>query len=265
MTADTVRRADGIRIAAVHARYGDTPVLTDAELTVERGSFIALAGPNGAGKSTLMKLIAGLMKPHSGAITVMGKNISTLSARERARLVAMVPQEPELPPRTAAIDVALMGRNPHLGLLEWEGANDIEIALDALRMTDTQRMANRPVDQLSGGERQRVAIATALAQQAPVLLLDEPTASLDLAYQASIMLLLRALSASGTTIIAAVHDLTLAAQFCDRIALLSGGRFIAVGAPDHVLTQETILTAYDARVTILEHPVTGKPVVVSAE
>ena len=251
-----------VSVSGVWAAYGERSVLSGLDLEVAAGSVVAIAGPNGVGKSTLLKLIAGAILPQRGMVRVDGRDVSRLSARERARLVAVVPQSPELPPGASALDVALMGRNPHLGLLSWESEDDVEIALDAMRLTGAAEFADRPVDRLSGGERQRVAIAMALAQQTPILLLDEPTANLDLAYQPAIMRLMRDLAARGTTIVAAVHDLTLAAQFCDEIVLLSEGRRVAAGAPWDVLTEELIREVYDADALVLEHPKTGRPVVV---
>ena len=251
-----------VSVSGVWAAYGERSVLSGLDLEVAAGSVVAIAGPNGVGKSTLLKLIAGAILPQRGMVRVDGRDVSRLSARERARLVAVVPQSPELPPGASALDVALMGRNPHLGLLSWESEDDVAIALDAMRLTGAAEFADRPVDRLSGGERQRVAISMALAQQTPILLLDEPTANLDLAYQPAIMRLMRDLAARGRTIVAAVHDLTLAAQFCDEIVLLSEGRRVAAGAPWDVLTEELIREVYDADALVMEHPKTGRPVVV---
>ena len=257
---------DGCGISArdVWAAYGERNVLSGVSLDVERGKFVALAGPNGVGKSTLLRLVSGVIKPARGSIEVSGIDVSELSARERARLVAVVPQDPELPNGAPAIEVVLMGRNPHLGLLSWESDSDVQTALDAMRMTYTEELLDRPVDELSGGERQRVAIAIALAQQTPIILLDEPTANLDLAYQPAIMELMRRLVAAGKTILAAVHDLTLAAQFCDEVALMRGGDILTTGAPEETLTEDNIREVYGAEVRIMEHPETGKPVIVNS-
>ena len=254
----------GIRARDVWAAYGERNVLSGVDLSVERGSFVALAGPNGVGKSTLLRLVSGVIKPTRGGIEIAGLDVSALSARERARLVAVVPQDPELPNGAPAIEVVLMGRNPHLGLLSWESDSDVQTAIEAMRMTYTEDFIERPVDEMSGGERQRVAIAIALAQQTPIILLDEPTANLDLAYQPAIMELMRGLVSSGKTILAAVHDLTLAAQFCDEVALMSGGGILTIGAPEETLTEDSIRRVYGAEVRIMEHPETGKPVIVNS-
>ena len=253
----------GIELRDVWAGYGERQVIKGLHLSVERGSVAALAGPNGVGKSTLLRLLSGSLRPSRGMARVEEADINSLSVRERARLVAVVPQNVELPPGTAALEVVLMGRNPHMGLLSWESETDVDIAVEAMRMTDTDDLLDRRVDELSGGERQRVAIALALAQQTPVLLLDEPTANLDLAYQPAMMTLMRELASTGKTVVVAVHDLTLAGQFCDEVALMSGGVMHAVGRPEDVLTEVNIQNAYGADVTVLEHPSTGKPIVVN--
>ena len=253
-----------VAVEDVWASYGERAVLKGVDLNVERGTFVALAGPNGVGKSTLIRLVSGVIKPTRGIIKVAGIDVSELSARERARLVAVVPQDPELPRGAPALEVVLMGRNPHLGLLSWESDSDVRVAIEAMRMTHTEDFVDRPVDELSGGERQRVAIAVALAQQTPIILLDEPTANLDLAYQPVIMELMRSLVSSGKTILAAVHDLTLAAQFCDKVALMRCGASPTVGSPEETLTEENIKRVYGANVAILTHPETGKPVIVNS-
>ena len=253
----------GINVAGVFAAYGERQVLNGLELKAMQGKVMALAGPNGVGKSTLLRAVAGALRPTRGEIRVMGADIYAMGGRERARLVGMVPQNPELPRGVSALEVTLMGRNPHLGLLAWESASDVDIAIESLLLTGAEELAERLVHQLSGGERQRVAIAMALAQQTPVILLDEPTANLDLAYQPAIMRLLRELAAAGKTVVTAVHDLTLAGQFCDSVALVSGGRVAVSGPPETTLTPETIRQVYGAETLVLEHPETGKPIVVS--
>ena len=255
--------ASGVLASGVRVSYGQRKVLQGLELEAAQGTLTALAGPNGVGKSTLLRVITGALSPAEGSVEVMGHDIAGLSGRERAKLVAMVPQNPDLPRGMSALEVTLMGRNPHLRLLSWETRDDVEVALTSLQMTDAVGLAERPVHELSGGERQRVAIAMALAQETPVILLDEPTANLDLAYQPTIMRLLRELAEQGKTVITAVHDLTLAGQFCDNVALVSGGRVTACGRPEATLTAEAIRRVYGAETLVLEHPETGKPIVVT--
>ncbi len=253
----------GVLAEGVWASYGQRQVLRGLELEVSQGTLMALAGPNGVGKSTLLRIIAGSLSPTRGTIRVMGSELSSLGGRDRARMVAMVPQNPDLPRGMTALEVTLMGRNPHLRMLSWETSDDVEIALDSLQMTDAEDLARRPVHELSGGEKQRVAIAMALAQQTPVILLDEPTANLDLAYQPTIMRLLRDLTEKGKTVITAVHDLTLAGQFCDEVALVSDGRIAGCGRPEDTFTPDAIRHVYGADTLVLAHPETGKPIVVA--
>ena len=253
----------GVSVKDTWASYGDREVLRGLDLEAAQGTLTALAGPNGVGKSTLLRLISGALRPTRGQVRLMGSDLAGLNGRNRAKLAAMVPQSPELPYGATALEVVLMGRNPHLRLLSWESASDVDIAIESLRMTDSEHLAGRPVHQLSGGERQRVAISMALAQMTPVILLDEPTANLDLAYQPTVMRLLRSLAAEGRTMIVAVHDLTLAGQFCDQVALLCEGRMVACGPPEDTLTPESIRQVYGADTLVLEHPDTGKPIVVT--
>ena len=254
--------ASGVSVSRVTAGYGERRVLSLLDFEAPPRSLTALSGPNGVGKTTLLRLIAGVFRPSEGTVRVMGTDVSSISARERARLTAVVPQNPELPRGATALEVVLMGRNPHLSLLQWESEDDVTVAVEALRMTDTEHLMERPVDELSGGERQRVAIAMALAQRTPVILLDEPTANLDLVYQPSIMRLLRDLAASGKTVVTALHDLTLAGQFCDGVALLSEGRVAAAGPPETTLTSAAIKSVYGADALVIKHPDTGRPIVV---
>ena len=234
----------GIELRDVWAGYGERQVIKGLNLSVERGSVAALAGPNGVGKSTLLRLLSGSLRPSRGMARVEGADINSLSVRERARLVAVVPQNVELPSGTAALEVVLMGRNPHMGLLSWESETDVDIAVEAMRMTDTDDLLDRRVDELSGGERQRVAIAMALAQQTPALLLDEPTGKLGPGVPAGHDDPDEGAGIDWKTVVVAVHDLTLAGQFCDEVALMSGGVMHAVGRPEDVLTEVNIQNAY---------------------
>jgi iron complex transport system ATP-binding protein len=238
-------------------------VLDGVSLRVERGASVGLLGPNGAGKTTLLKLLAGMLEPRAGQITLDGRPVSTLTRREIARRLAVVPQETHTPFDFTVIEMVLMGRYPHLGAFELEGARDLAIAREALAATGTTAFESRAFSTLSGGEKQRVVIAGALAQSAEVLLLDEPTAALDLKYQFEIITLLRRLNAErGTTVIVSTHDLNLAAALCDRMVLLRDGRIMAQGATGEVLTPENVGALYEVEADVQFHQRAGRMMVV---
>lgn len=251
-----------LSVTEVRLAYGATDVLKGTSLEVRHGEMLGLVGPNGAGKSTLLNVVSGVLRPGSGQVCVDGVLLNGLNTRERARRVAVVAQNPAVPPGFSSLDVVLMGRNPHLGLLQWESSNDIEVCRRAMELTGTWEFAERPVASLSGGERQRVFIARALAQETDLLLLDEPTAHLDIGYQATVLDMVSSIrSEAGVTVVAAMHDLSLAAQFCDRIAALHDGVVVALGTPAEVLTEAVVSAAFGAEVTVITHPDDGTPVV----
>jgi iron complex transport system ATP-binding protein len=220
-------------------------VLYDVSLDVEPGAIVGLLGPNGSGKTTLLRIVAGVIKPLGGRVLVAGTPIERLTRRELARRVAVVPQETHSTFDFTVMDMVLMGRYPHLGPFELEGPADQAIAREALEATGTAALEARPFASLSGGEKQRVVIATALAQAADVLLLDEPTAALDLRYQFEIAELLQRLNADrGTTMIVSTHDLNLAAALCRQIVLLKEGRVVARGPTRETLTAENVRLLY---------------------
>jgi iron complex transport system ATP-binding protein len=246
----------------IQVSFGATPVLQGVNLEVLRGEVLGLAGPNGAGKTTLLRVFSGSLRPQRGVVLMEGTALHNLPPRERARRVAVVPQDPTTPVGFTALQIVLMGRNPHLGLLEWEGPKDVEAAHRAMEMTGTWEFAERPLATLSGGEKQRVFIARALAQASPLLLLDEPTAQLDIGYQARILdLVLEARSQAKVTVVAAMHDLSLAAQYCDRIAVLHQGTLLALGPPEQVLTPELLSQVFETSVLVASHPLYQTPVV----
>jgi iron complex transport system ATP-binding protein len=239
------------------------PVLDRVSFDVERGTIVGLLGPNGSGKTTLLRVVAGVLRPQSGAVMFGGEPIDRLARRDLARRVASVPQETHATFDFTVIEMVLMGRYPHLGPFELEGAADQEIARAALAATGTAELESRAFATLSGGEKQRVVIAAALAQASDMLLLDEPTAALDLAYQFEIAALLRRLNAErGTTMIVSTHDLNLAAALCDRIVLLKQGRIVAQGATREALTAEHIRLLYDVDADVQFHPRAGHLTVV---
>lgn len=261
------QRTTGAVLSARNLRfsYNGHAVLSGFDLSVNTGEFVGLVGPNGAGKTTLIRLLSGILKQESGTIEIMESTLTDIRPAERARLVSVVPQNPYMPSGMTAWELVLLGRNPHLGLLQWEGKTDADIAYGAMKATSSEKLAHRKIDNLSGGERQRVLIAMALAQQCPVMLLDEPNANLDIVHQPSIMKLLSTLNArNGIAVVVAMHDLTLAAQYCHRIVIVNQGRNFADGEPRHVLTENIIQDVYGTKVHILRHPDTGKPVIVAA-
>ena len=243
--------------------YGPLLAVRDVTLSLAPGELLGLVGPNGSGKSTLIRAVTRVVPPLAGEVQLLGDDAFRLSQREVALRVAVVPQTPLLPEAFTALEVVLLGRTPHLGLLQAEGPADLEATRRAMLVTDTWRLAQRRIGELSGGERQRVVIARALAQETPVLLLDEPTAHLDIGHQAATLALMGDLCRRlGKGVLAAVHDLTLASQFCHRLVMLHQGRVVASGEPTQVLTQERLEHVYGAHVHILRHPLTGRPVVV---
>ena len=237
-----------LRASDVSFSYGGAaarPVLDRVSVDVERGTILGLLGPNGSGKTTLLRIIAGILKPHAGTVVLDGERVGTFTKRRLAQRIAVVPQETHSTFDFTALDIVLMGRYPHLGAFELEGADDLAIAHDALGATGTEALAERSFGTLSGGEKQRVVIASALAQAADILLLDEPTASLDLGYQFEVASLLQRLNRERrTTMIVSTHDLNLAASLCGRVVLLKDGSVLAQGATEAVLTAANIRILY---------------------
>ncbi len=251
-----------LSIEDVTIRYEARPVLRNISLDVKPGEVLTLIGPNGVGKSTLIRAISGSLKPIGGRVTIDGQEVHRLRVEERARLMAVVPQAVRLPELFTVFDTVLMGRTPYLGWLGREGEKDRSAVWAALDRTCTRELADRPIGELSGGEQQRVMIARALAQSARTLLLDEPTAHLDLKHQAGVLSLVCDLAhAEGYAILMALHDLNLAAQYADRVALLSNASLVAIGTPEEVLTEVNLSPAYGLRITVYEHPAHGAPLV----
>ena len=253
-----------VRNVSVTYRPGGREIvaLRDASLTLASGEVVGLVGPNGSGKTTLIRVVTRVVQPDAGNVSVSGLDIARLRQVELARQIAVVPQEPVLPPAFTALACVLMGRTPHLRLLQNEGPGDLEAARRAMIATDTWGLAERLLGELSGGERQRVVVARALAQETAILLLDEPTAHLDLGHQASVLGLMRRFArVRAKAILAVVHDLTLAARYCDRLVMLLDGSVVATGTPGDVLTPERLRAVYGVTVDVFPHPTTGRPVV----
>jgi iron complex transport system ATP-binding protein len=236
--------------------------LHDVSVAVAAGSLIGLLGPNGCGKTTLLKLLSGVLHPHRGGVSFGGRSLRQISRRELARHIAVVPQETHPAFDYTALEMVLMGRHPHLGAFQLEGPGDVAIAREAMAATATLHLGERPYMTLSGGEKQRVVIASALAQKPDVLLLDEPTASLDVGYQLEVASLLTRLNRDrGVTMVLATHDLNLAAAVCDALVLLRGGRVLAQGPTREVLTAPMIAQLYEVEADVRYHPAAGHLIV----
>lgn len=250
-----------LNIQNISAAYNGRIVLNNFTLHARAGEIVGIIGPNGAGKSTLLRVISGTLMPMRGQVQMDGVDLLRLSAAERARKIAVVPQSSRLPEAFSAGEVVLMGRTPHLPLFGAERPRDYQVAQDAMARTDSDWFAERLIGQLSGGEQQRVLIARALAQEPRVLLLDEATAHLDLRHQTALWSLVRDLARSGLIVIAAMHDLNLAAQYADRLALLRDGELLVCDEPSRVLTREWLKRAYDVSAIITSHPLYHTPLI----
>ena len=237
-------------------RRGADVVFTLRDVTVDipTGSLTGVLGPNGCGKTTLLKLLSGVLQPKQGTVTLDGAPLSTMSRRDVAQRIAVVPQETHPAFDYTVLEMVLMGRHPHLGMFQLEGPPDVAIAEAALRATGTEHLANRAYMTLSGGEKQRVVIASALAQSSDVLLLDEPTASLDLGYQLEVANLLTRLNHERrVTMVLATHDLNLAAAVCDRLVLVREGRVLSQGNTVDTLTAPMVKRLYDVDADVHYH------------
>jgi cobalamin transport system ATP-binding protein len=250
----------GVTIRDVSVELGGRKVLTEISLLVEPGAWLTLIGPNGAGKSTLLRAIAGLA-PFAGTIELDGAALPALSRREVAKRLAYVPQSPSLPPEMRVREYVLLGRTPHIGPFGHESGVDLAATERALERLDLLAFGERRLRTLSGGEQQRAVLARALAQEAPLLLLDEPTTSLDIGRQQQLLELVADLRRHGDlTVVSAMHELTLATQYGDRLVLLSEGRLIASGRPEEIATEALISTHYRAEVRVISEA--GAPVAV---
>jgi iron complex transport system ATP-binding protein len=256
-------RADNISFAYTLKGSRTLSVLDSVSMDIRRGQIVGILGPNGSGKTTLLRLLNGSRQPSTGDVLLEGTSLRHLSRRAVAQRIAVVPQETQLAYDYSVLEIVLMGRHPHLGLFELEGPRDLDIARHALGATGTGDLETRQFNTLSGGEKQRVAIASALAQSADMLLLDEPTASLDLGYQLEIAALLRSLNRERhVTIGVSTHDLNLAAAICDEIVLLQRGRVLARGATTDVLTPAHLRQLYGVSADVHFHEDSGHLVVV---
>lgn len=248
---------DLLNANAISMRWDGHSVLDRVRLQIRPGEFVGLIGPNGAGKTTLLRLIAKLLEPTGGVVLLEGTALTALSQRAVAQRVAVVPQATATEFGFPALEAVLMGRHPHLGRFHAETAEDYRIAREAMALTETLPFAERPLTELSGGERQRVIVARALAQQPRLLLLDEPTANLDLCHQIQVLELVRRLVRQGLAAVAALHDLELASRYCERLVLLRARVVLAEGSPAEVLTVERLAQAFGVRANVSRDLLTG--------
>lgn len=250
-----------IAITSLSVSYGKKEMLKDVSISVDEGRWTGIIGPNGSGKSTLLRAVVGAL-PYDGSIRVLDQDVADGDIRSMALKLAYVPQRPVYPQGMSVFDFVLLGRTPHLGLLAAERAEDIAIVWESLGSLNISSFASRDVSSLSGGETQRVSLARVLAQQPSVVLLDEATASLDVAAQHEVMELIASIrSTQGITILSAIHDLTAAAQFCDDLVLLDDGSTVASGTPSAVLTEEILGNVFEPTIRVID--VEGSLVVVS--
>ncbi len=245
--------------SAVTFAYNGKRILDAVDLAADPGEWVALIGPNGAGKTTLLRIVAGMLAGAGESRVVIDDALVTeMTRRDRARRIAVVPQTPVIPPQMPLLDYVLMGRTPFISYWGAESNQDVAKAREMMRRVDLSHLEHRPLGALSGGERQRAVLARALAQESPILLMDEPTTGLDLGHQQRVLDYVDALRRDrGMTVLSAMHDLTLAAQYPDRVVLLDEGRVMAVGTPTEVLTSHRLARHFDANVTVLHDEVGG--------
>jgi iron complex transport system ATP-binding protein len=253
-----------LTVEKIQTGYGEKTILKDIDLTLRPGELMALIGPNGAGKSTLLRAISGVLPLHSGSIKMDGKEVIHMNEQERARKIAVVPQARNLPPAFTGKEVVSLGRTPYLNWLGQLSAQDETIIEEAMRETDTLDFANRPINELSGGEQQRLLLARALVQQAPLMLLDEPTTFLDLQFQYGLMKHIHNLAHPANNnivpraVLIALHDLNMAFQFADQVALLVKGQIVKIGSSQELLDDELLSQVYKVPLTLLHDPTSGR-------
>ena len=241
-----------LEINGISLTYHGAPILRKVDLSVAKGEMLGLIGPNGAGKSSLIKVMAGIARPTSGSVYFDGRALESFRDRERGQRIAVMSQNPQLDFAYPVYDVVVMGRYPHKRRLEPLGDDDLRVVEQAMETAGVAHLRDRPVTTLSGGEKQRVFLARALAQQPDLLFLDEPTANLDVRYQLEILTLIRRLNRErDLTVVLAIHDLTLALRFCNRLAVMSGGELVAAGAADAVLTEDLIGRVFGVRARVV--------------
>jgi len=250
-----------LKINNLSFKHEDKYILKNINFENSLGKLTGVIGPNGAGKSTLFHLITGTLSPANGNIIIGDKNISNLSIKNRAKLVSLVPQNPEIPSTFTVYETVLFGRHPYTNFLGWESQKDIDATEKSLELTKIQHLAKRKIQTLSGGEKQKVLISMSVAQNTPITLLDEPTSNLDIDNQILILNTIKNLRKNNHSFLISLHDLNLASLYCDELLLLSKGEIVTIGSPKSVLTEKNIKKAYDTEIKILEHPLYKTPII----
>ncbi|MDQ2086978.1 ABC transporter ATP-binding protein [Herbivorax sp. ANBcel31] len=249
-----------INIKGLHWSYGNEKVLDDIDIDFSKNNIYGIIGPNGSGKTTLLKNITRSLMPKNKSIYLFEKDIIAFSNRELAKIISYVPQNTSLEFEFSVMDIVLMGRTPYLKRLQSESFNDIEIAENSMKMTNTWKLRNKNIGNISGGERQRVIIARALSQQSEIMLLDEPVSQLDIHHQVEILNILKSLKLEKkVTVIMSLHDLNLASQYCDKLILMDEGKIVKKGFPKEVIKRENIEKVYGIKVDIIKNPINEKP------
>ncbi len=251
-----------VEVDNVYFSYKLLDVLKNINLKAEEGEFLGIVGPNGSGKSTLLQVLSKALTPKAGTIYLGDWEINGMNVKEVARMVAVVPQESPITFSFTVSEIVMMGRTPHLRMLQSESEKDYEVARKAMEATNTYYLRDRLITELSGGERQRVIIARALTQSPKVLLLDEPTANLDIHHQIEILDLVKNLTGKGLIVICAIHDLNLASLYSDRLIALKDGEIVSFGTPEEVLTEEGVKDIFGVKAIIEKHPVAKSPFVI---
>lgn len=257
-------RPNGSRLEArrLTTGYGDRPIITDLDVRIPDGSFTAIIGPNGCGKSTLLRSLVRLIRPTTGAVLLDGADIAQTRARLLAQQIGLLPQTSIAPDGITVIDLVSRGRHPHQSALKRWSDHDEQAVQQALARTRLTDLTTRVVDELSGGQRQRVWIAMALAQETPILLLDEPTTYLDIGHQIDVLDLCTSLQREGRTLVAVLHDLNQAARYATHLIALRDGRIVAQGTPGAVVTAELVRDVFGVAARVIPDPETGSPLIV---
>jgi iron complex transport system ATP-binding protein len=251
-----------LEIQNINLNYGQHSVVKDLSFQLSPGELLGLVGPNGCGKTSIIKSLSRVLTPNSGSILLDGKETNIISRLDLARIIGVVPQNPSLPETFTVFEVVILGRNPHLGLLSGESARDIAAVWQAMERTGITHLAKRKIGELSGGEKQRVTIARVLAQEPQIILMDEPTANLDISQQMDILHLITGMCLEKNIAgLIAIHDLNVAAQYCSRIIMLKDGEIVAEGRPVEVITAENVREVFGADMTIYLHPENNLPIV----